>query len=142
MAINADFPMLTFDQANPWLTGLHKNEELYQKKLEDQKNQIMNSILGVKQQYAQPTAQQELMAQMLQNKINEAKAKYAEPSEQEELKKLQLANQYYGPNIESEMSQRRAQTNKINSMLPGELQAQLLENRSAQEMLNKGQAIS
>lgn len=39
--------------------------------------------------------------------------------------------QYYGPNIESEIASRTAMTNRTNKMLPGELEAQRIENKYA-----------
>lgn len=99
MAINADFPMLSFADANPMLRALQSGregmrqsltfpKELLAKELENRKANLMNQIFGVQ-------------------------AKYAEPMTQEELRKAQLFNQYYGPNIESEIALRGAQTGHL-----------------------------
>lgn len=83
------FEPITYEQANPALVGLAKGQELMQKAM----------------MYPQL-----LKAQTLQNAIDAIKAKYAEPLTQADLEKAKLYNQYYGPNIESEMALRRAQT--------------------------------
>lgn len=102
MAINADFPSITFQGANPFLVGRAASDDSLEKA-------IANQLAGVKARYAQPMAQNDLLAKELQNQLEGIKAKYAEPNAQQELKKLQQYNQYYAPNIQSEIGLRGAQ---------------------------------
>ncbi len=74
------------------------------------RQQLANKISGVQAQYAEPNALQNLVSQQLANRLREVQAQYAEPTAQEELKKLQQYNQYYSPNMQSEMALRNAQT--------------------------------
>jgi hypothetical protein len=105
-------PVLNF----PFLSGTDK----YQKSFADSlllpeqlmAAQLSNKILGPKAQYAEPLTRNELLASELKNRIDQIKANYAEPNAQEELKKLQQYNQYYAPNIQSEIGLRGAQTDK------------------------------
>lgn len=75
------------------------------------------------------------------------KAKYLQPTLEEELKKSKLFNEYYGPNIESEMGLRKAQTGEAgartgligeqtrgahieNKYLPQKMQAAIAESQA------------
>lgn len=129
MAINPDYPMLSFAQANPFLTGMQFGQqgmqqalsfpkELLAKELENKKANLMNQIYGVQAKYAEPMTQQDLRKAQLMNAYQ------------------QQVNQFYGPNIQSEIGLRGAQTNKINTMLPQELLAQKLANRESQTVLD------
>ena len=100
MPINADFPMLSYDQANPMLKALQSGreqmrnslyfpKELLAKELANKQNEIMNQIYGIQSKYAEPMSQQELL-------------------------KSQLYNKYYGPNIQSEIASRGAQAGLAN----------------------------
>lgn len=82
------FPMLSFEQANPSLVGAKYGQEMAQSGLKF------------------PLEQE---ARRLANAIAAVNAQYAEPLKMEELEKAQLYNQYYGPDIESQMGLRSAQ---------------------------------
>jgi len=105
----------TPEQINPFHGALKHALETYQQ--------------GVKTAYLKPTLQQQLEAQQYENMINAVKAKFAEPNAQQELQKSKLYNQYYGPNIQSEISNRNALTNKYNTMTPLEAEAQRILNK-------------
>lgn len=126
MAINADFPSLSFADANPYLTGA----EVGRQSMRDSINFPMD-----------------MLSKELANRINAVKAQYEEPHNIADLIKKhlenthkELENKYYGPNIESEIGLNRAnishigaETNKLNKMLPGDLIAQQLSNRQKQQ---------
>ena len=80
--------MLSFEQANPALTGAKFGQEYMQNAMKF------------------PLEQE---AKRLANAISAVNAQYAEPLKMEELEKAQLYNQYYGPDIESQMGLRSAQ---------------------------------
>lgn len=61
--------------------------------------------------------------------------KYGQPGLEEALKKAQLANQYYGPNIESQMALRKAQGGHLGALTTG----QNISNRFAPERLQAEQ---
>src|SRR5688572_19809723 len=86
---------------------------------------------GTQAAYLKPTLQQQLEAQQYENMVNAVKAKYAEPNAQQDLQKSKLYNQYYAPNIQSEISNRNALTNKYNTMTPLEAEAQRIANQFA-----------
>jgi len=89
---------------------------------------------------------QDMLAKAIANQINATKSRFEEPRNVADLiqKHLEnthkeLENKYYGPNIESEIGFRGAQsshlgaeTNKLNQMLPQELIAQQLQNKQRQ----------
>jgi hypothetical protein len=56
---------------------------------------------------------QDLREAILANQINAVKAQYAAPMAKEELTKAKKFNEYYGPNIESEMNLRNKQAGKF-----------------------------
>lgn len=60
-----------------------------------------------------------LQYEQLQKRMQELQNQYYGPRQQAEIAHQNLVNQYYGPDMESLMGQRRAQTNEINSLLPG-----------------------
>lgn len=83
--------------------------------------------------FAQPTTAAEfpqygdLISKLLGGYTEGTKAQFLRPTLEEELKKIQLANKYYGPNMESIMGLRGAQTtgqNITNKYLPESLQNQ------------------
>jgi len=82
------FPMLSFEQANPSLVGAKYGQEMAQSGLKF------------------PLEQE---ARKLANAIAAVNAQYAEPLKMEELEKAQLYNQYYGPDIQSQIGLRGAQ---------------------------------
>lgn len=53
---------------------------------------------------------QQMYGQMLQNALKQNEAQYAQPNSQQALQQAMLQNQYYGPNMESEIGLRGAQT--------------------------------
>jgi hypothetical protein len=91
--------------------------------------------------YATNQLSQNPLNDMIQNIMSGytdmTKAKYLQPGLEEELKKAKLYNQYYGPNIESQIGLRGAQAGHANSLtagqnitnrfLPQSLQAQINE---------------
>jgi hypothetical protein len=72
---------------------------------------------------------QKMQEEQLLNAIRGVQAKYAEPMASQDLQKAKLYNQYYGPNIQSEMGFRNAQTSKLNMMTPLEAQELKLKNQ-------------
>jgi hypothetical protein len=109
MAINPDYPMLTWEQANPFQTGLMKSKELLAKQLANQYAQEQNKIAGVKARYEEPLSMQELVSKQLMNRIQEIKSRYEEPRQRADLEKALQYNQYYGPNMQSQIGLRGAQ---------------------------------
>lgn len=97
--------------------------------------------------YAAIPPQKSPMADMLSKILsgyNETtKSRYLEPTLQEALQKAKLYNQYYGPNIESQIGLRGAQTGHTNALtrgqniqnkyLPQSLQAHLQKEKAASE---------
>jgi hypothetical protein len=85
----------------------------------------------------------DLIGRLLGGYTDMTKAKYLKPGLEEELKKAKLTNQYYGPNMESQMGLRSAQAGHLGSMttgqnitnqyLPQQLQAQMEAKQQAAE---------
>ena len=77
----------------------------------------------------------DIINNMLSGFTQGKQAQYLEPTLAENLKKVQLANQYYGPNIESEMALRGAQAGHLGALtkktgletqyLPRQMEAQI-----------------
>lgn len=118
MAFDADFP-LVHEVPNPWLQGMAESKDLLAKAIA---NQVAsrNNMLG--QRFDEPLAQQKLRQALLGNLHQE------------------LINKYYGPDKESEIGLRGAQTshigaetNKLNQLLPMEVQAAKLMNTQRQQ---------
>lgn len=109
MAIDANFPTISFEGANPRLFGQEMSNKLLQQA-------IANQIAGVQSQYARPMTQNDLLAKQLQNQIAEVTAKYAEPNAQEALKKAQQYNQYYGLGEQADIGLKRAQAEHYKSL--------------------------
>lgn len=62
----------------------------------------------------------DLIGKLLGGYTDMTKAKYLKPGLEEELKKAKLTNQYYGPNMESQMGLRSAQAGHLGSMTTGQ----------------------
>lgn len=90
---------------------------------------------------------QDIIGKILGGYSDMTKAKYLQPGLEEELKKAKLVNQYYGPNIESEIGLRHAQTGEAgartgligeqtkgtrieNKYLPEKMQAAIAESQA------------
>lgn len=90
---------------------------------------------------------QDMIGKLLGGYTDMTKAKYLQPGLEEELKKAKLVNQYYGPNIESEIGLRHAQTGEAgartgligeqtkgtrieNQYLPEKMQAAIAESQA------------
>jgi hypothetical protein len=117
MAIfGADFPIV-HEEETPWLRGMDIGKNLIAKELANRKANITNQIYGVQQKYAEPNAQQELQ-------------------------KAILFNKYYGPEKEADIAHTGSLTNRINQMLPMELEAALLKNKQSQYDYNNPTAES
>jgi hypothetical protein len=113
MAINPDYPAMTWEDANPFQVGLMKSKELLAKQLANQYAQEQNKIAGVKARYEEPLTMQELVSKNLMNRINEIKSRYEEPQQKASLEKALLYNKFYGPNIQSEIGLRGAQAGHL-----------------------------
>lgn len=83
-----NFDRISFEEANPWIKGALAG------------NQLMQAPL-------------DLRAKLLENKLNKVKAQYAEPMAKQQLQKAILENKYYAPDIESQMSLRKAEAGKL-----------------------------
>ena len=73
-------------------------------------------------------------AKELENQIQQIKMPYVQPQEAAALEKAQLYNKWYGPDIQSQIGLRGAQTNKLNTMTPIEAEQMRLSNQLAQGM--------
>lgn len=115
------FPQISFEEANPWLSGAKG----------------MQGLLKGGQEFYQSNKMfpEQLKSSQLKNIIDAAKAKYAEQTERAALEKTQLENQYYAPNIKSEIALRGAQTNKMNTMTPLEAMELKIKNQYAPETI-------
>lgn len=109
------FPQISFEEANPWLSGAKG----------------MQGLLKGGQEFYQSNKlfPEQLKKAQLENIIEAVNAKYAEPKTKAELEKAQLYNKYYAPNIQSEIALRGAQTNKMNTMTPLEAMELNLKNQ-------------
>lgn len=114
---------------------------------------------------AQSGAMPDIIGNILRGYTGVTNARYLKPTLEEQLKKAKLYNQYYGPNIESEMGLRNTQTGEAgartgligeqtrgahteNEWLPQKLQAAIAESQAKaqkaqmfQQMFGGGQAI-
>lgn len=115
---------------------------------------------------AQSGALPDIIGNILKGYTGVTNARYLQPNLEEALKKAKLVNQYYGPNIESEIGLRKAQTGEAgartgligeqtkgahieNQWLPQKMQAAIAESqakaqkaRMFQQMFGAGQSIS
>lgn len=82
-----DFPHLTFDENNPFLTGLQKTTSIAGQLLQNQN-------LNTANQYQASTLQQQLQAMQLQNAYNQVRNQYAEPMTQADLAYKQAQTPY------------------------------------------------
>ncbi len=106
MAINANFPTISFEGANPVLAGMNVSKDLLAKAL-------ANRIAGVNAQFAAPEKEEELNKARLLNQIYGIQAKYEEPMTQQKLEGLKLGNlhqglvnQFYAPDMQSQIASR------------------------------------
>jgi len=77
----------------------------------------------------------DLIGKILGGYTDVTKARYLKPGLEEQLKKAKLVNQYYGPNMESQMGLRGAQAGHLGSMTAG----QNIANRFAPQRLQSEQ---
>lgn len=101
---------------------------------------------------------QDIIGKVLQGYNDTTKAQYLKPGLEEELKKAKLFNQYYGPNMESQIGLRGAQTKESgartgllgeqtrgahieNQYLPRKMQAQIAEAEAGAEKARLMQMI-
>lgn len=105
-----DFQRISFDEANPWLEGAERSQQMMK---------LSQQMMQSGQMFPQ-----DLQAKILANQIAKVQAKYAEPVAQADLQKTNLFNKYYGRDIESQIGLRgsqgqnlEAETKKINYML-------------------------
>ncbi len=101
---------------------------------------------------------QDIIGKVLQGYNDTTKAQYLKPGLEEELKKAKLFNQYYGPNMESQIGLRGAQTKEAgartgllgeqtrgarieNQYLPRKMQAQIAEAEAGAEKARLMQMI-
>lgn len=100
-----NFPMLTFEDANPWITGAKKGQELYQG--------------FVQNRYAQPMAEQALQEALYKNQIAQAKARYAMPMEEANLQEQQMKSPHIQAMIDEiykgTIPQQQATTGHLNA---------------------------
>jgi hypothetical protein len=118
---NANFPILSPQQANPTFSAL---KDAIQRHLMMQQSKQNSAILP----YVGPQAEANLQQTQLGNQRSEAILPYAGPQASADLLKTQLANQFYGPNAQSEIDFRNQQTlaEKIaNEFLPQMQQADI-----------------
>lgn len=112
MAIfGAEFPVFHEPETPPWLQGMAINKELIAKDLANRQASINNQISGVQQRYAEPNAQQSLLKAILENRY---------------LPQEKAANIAHTSSL----------TNRVNQMLPMELEAERLKNQQAQREYN------
>lgn len=76
----------------------------------------------------------DLRTKQLANILQQAKADVAPQREQADLRKILLENKYYGPEKESEIGYRGAETRKLNTMTPLEALKTQLANEQAKQM--------
>jgi hypothetical protein len=108
-----NFPMLSFEQANPALEGVQRGVRIVGDTLSNQKAQAALP-------YTQPMLEEALRQAQYQTQMDAPKAKYAEKitladllAKQEEARKTQLANQYYPEETEADIAYKQAQTKYI-----------------------------
>lgn len=80
----------------------------------------------------------DLIGNLLSGYTDTTKARYLKPGLEEELKKAKLFNEYYGPNMESQMALRKAQTGEAGArtgLIGEQTRGAHLRNQSLPEML-------
>ena len=109
------FPQISFEEANPWLSGAKG----------------MQGLLKGGQEFYQSNKMfpEQLKKAQLENIIEAVNAKYAEPKTQAELKGKQLENEWYAPKAKSQIALQGAQTNRMNTMTPLEAMELKLKNQ-------------
>jgi len=131
-----DFNRISFDEANPLLTGMSRGQQLMQNFMqfpqELRAKMWANQIAQVQAQYAQPMAEQGLL-QAKQKTEYDPKIWESEIG----LRGAQtgLTNQqskYYAPNIQSEIALRQAQTQGV----PSEIALRQAQAQQAQQEAN------
>lgn len=122
------FPVIE-SKGDPFLKGFRGGEEDYRKQmsfpaellakeLENRKAQIFNQIYGVQAKYEEPMTQQKLEGLKLGNTHQG------------------LVNQFYAPEMQSQIGYRNAETNKVNTLLPEELRKYQLSNIAQQRNIS------
>lgn len=89
-----DFEPLTFDQANPFLTGVQRGEQLVGGGLENQQRALANALAKAQLPYAAPSAQAQLQAQQLANALKQNDLNYAPQMSQADLAYKQAQTPY------------------------------------------------
>lgn len=103
-----NFPIIAGEDADPMGAGLEAGNRF--------SKQLQDLYAGsVKNRYLPDVLKQNLIASQLNNRINQVKANYAEPTAQQELMKQQLANQWFSPEKQSEVNYRNALTSAVPS---------------------------
>jgi hypothetical protein len=91
-----DWPHLSFAEANPWLTGAQAGMNMLEQ--------------GQKFGQSQQLFPEQLKEAQLMNALKQVQAQYAKPMAEQGLLKAKQENQWYVPNVQSEIALRGAQT--------------------------------
>jgi hypothetical protein len=112
------FPLLSFEQANPIYSSMNAGAELAHKLMMNQQQRITNQQQVVANKYFEPTLQEQLKQLQLNNKILTPQAENA-PQISEAALREAIANTLY----------KQAVTKDLESMLPSKLKAAELKNK-------------
>lgn len=119
-----DFGRISFDEANPLLKGMRGGQDMFSTILQQRLSNLQAQTAQAQLPFVGPQAQADLKKALLSNDYQKIVNQY-EPN------KLQLANQnqknindWYAPDIKSQIANRIANANETNTMLPLKAQNQ------------------
>lgn len=103
------FQPLSFDQANPFLTGMGKGEQLVNDALDSQQKSLANQLAKAVLPYAAPQSQADLQKMQLANQLSQATLPYAAPQAAADLSRTQAQV----PLMQAQTGEANAQTGLI-----------------------------
>jgi len=111
------FPMLSFAQANPFLTGLSSGAGIANQFITNKTAQAQAAQEALKAQFAPQTMAEQLKQLQYKTEMDKATAQYADPMELAKLQTQQQMPGYYGATT----AHLGAETEKLKGLLPSEI---------------------
>ena len=127
MATVMNFPMLSYEQANPAMAGVQQGTQTIGDILQNQSKQQMIAEEAIRQKYLDPTLQEALQQQKYQTQIMAPQAQYAPqttladlmykqaqtPNLQAQTGLINQQSKYYGPKTMAEIGEANARTSTM-----------------------------
>ena len=111
-----DFQRITFDQANPWLTGAQQGQNLISNVQNMQGKMLANQIAQVQAKYAEPMTQADLLSKQLANQWNPKLWQSTIGLQGSQAGLYGKEAQWYGPKSQADIALQGAQTAQYSAL--------------------------